>query len=103
MMGIDPVAGREVQQLMDSTASAHGGRHREDSIHSLSGAALELAKRGKLTPERVVAASAHLVQDRMGDALNAMIPVRGPMRQPTKQLVEAALVEALRASRRRRR
>lgn len=101
-MGLDPKLARRVQSIMDSTAKSHGGRHRKDDIHSLSGVALELAKRGELTPEAIQAAAAHLAQDRLGDALNAVNPIRGPMRQPSKQLVEAAFTELLRANRRRR-
>jgi hypothetical protein len=93
--------GMEIQRLIDSTARTHGPSHRDDEIHSLGGVIAELSKRGALTTERVRAAAAHLAQDRMWDEVSKRVPVRGPLRQPTRQLLEATLVQLLRSRRRR--
>ncbi|HTT74217.1 MAG TPA: hypothetical protein VMG99_08795 [Thermoplasmata archaeon] len=95
--------GRKVQKILDSTARSHGGRHREDAVHSLPGLAAELLRRGELTPEAMVDGAVHMAVDEVWSRAVAGLPVRGPARQPTKQLMEAALTSALRGVRRRRR
>ncbi len=100
LMGVeDP--GMSIQKLMDSTSTVHHGRHREDAVHSLGGVAVELAKRGQLTARNMEAANAHLLQDRLGDAINRALPIHGPMRKPFKDLVQAAMVQSLRRRRSR--
>lgn len=96
-------SGREVQRILDSTAHTHGGRHREDSIHSLGGLAVELMRRGELTPEKMLDGALHLATDEAFSRAMKGLPIRGPMRQPTKQLLQASLVQALKSARRARR
>jgi hypothetical protein len=95
--------GKRVQKLMDSTSHVHGGRHREDEVHSLGGLAMELARRGELTADRMAEGLIHQAVDEAWSRAMKGLPIRGPMRQPAKRLLEAAVSEALRASRRRRR
>jgi hypothetical protein len=95
--------GALVQQILDSTSQKHAGRHREDPIHSIEGLAIELASRGELTADRIVDGALHLVVDEVWSRAMRAIPVRGPMRQPTKQFLEAGMTELARAALRRRR
>jgi len=94
--------GRKVQRLVDSTAHGHGPAHRKDPIHSLEGVVLELAKRGELTGDNVLAAVAHFNQDRAFDAVWRNFPVKGPFRQAVKNEAMKAIARALRENRRRR-
>lgn len=88
---------------MDSTAHQHGGRHREDAVHSLGGVVVELAKRGELTAENVLAANAHLLQDRAFDRIWRALPVKGPLRPVVKNLGMKQVAKMLRAARKGKR
>ncbi|MGI0067232.1 MAG: hypothetical protein ACREB9_02230 [Thermoplasmata archaeon] len=103
LMGVDRRIGRQVQSLMDAGSQHLGGRHRElDPLHTASGAISELARRGELNAESARAVLAHLAQDRLGDLLVRANPVRGVFRPVSKQLVEKAISDGIRAMRRRR-
>jgi hypothetical protein len=90
--------GRLVQQLMDRTAKAHGPSHRRDHEHSLEGVAVELMKRGQLTPQNMTAAVLHQLTDRAFDEMGRALPAGTP-RRIGKLLMEDAIVNALRGSR----
>jgi hypothetical protein len=93
---------RRVQRLMDSTAATHGPHHRKDHIHSLAGVAVELAKRGELTADNILAAQAHLTQDAAFDAIWKKLPLKGPVRQLVKNEGMRILARSLRQLRKGR-
>ena len=95
--------GRDVQRLMDSTAKIHGPSHRHDDVHSLNGVMAELAQRGQLTPENILAAQLHIGTDRAFDEIHKRIPLRGAQKQAVKLLISDGIVQLLKPPRRARR
>ena len=90
--------GRVVQQLMDRTASEHGPSHRHDSAHSLPDLAIQLALRGKLTPDNMAAGVLHLAQDKFFDAAGRIAPAGTP-RRVAKLIMEDAIQRTFRRKR----
>ena len=92
-----------VDRILDSTAATHGPSHRQDHVHTIPGVAVELARRGELTSEKMAAAVTHLALDRAWSALWHRVPMPSRLKQPFKQLGEEILALHLEAAARRRR
>lgn len=88
--------GDEAHAAVDSTARLHGPSHRHDEVHTLAGAAVELAKRGQLTPRNLLAAQHHFVQDKVVDSLVNVTGLKGPARTFAKEILERAIVKGAR-------
>jgi hypothetical protein len=95
-LAMDGYDGDPAHAAIDSTARAHGPSHRHDEVHSLPGVALELAKRGQLSPQNLLAAQHHLVQDAAVDGMLKATGLRGPSRAFVKDLLEKAIVRGAR-------
>ena len=96
------VPGTDVHKLLDSTAHAHGPRHRLDREHSIAGVAVELARRGQLTSQNLQVAQLHILTDQVMSAVYRRVLPKGALRQPAQEIVEDLLVKAIRPKKRRR-
>ncbi|MFZ0698861.1 MAG: hypothetical protein WAN74_01525 [Thermoplasmata archaeon] len=96
------VPGTDVHKLLDSTARVHGPRHRLDLEHSIPGVTIELARRGRLTPQDLQVAQLHILTDQAMSALYRRVLPKGAMRQPAQEVLEAFLVMAIQSKKRRR-
>jgi hypothetical protein len=87
--------GREVHKVMDSTASTRGPSHRADHVHSIDGALLNLAMRGRIAPKSPLHAALHQITDEAFDSMGRALPPGTP-RRIGKLLMEEALQQAFR-------
>lgn len=91
------ITGDDAHDVLDSTAKIHGSHHRSDPVHSLGGAAVELAKKGKLTPENLQAVALHLASDEAFSRIYKTLPKTA--REGTKLIIEDSLVRMLKRRR----
>ncbi len=97
------IGGEDVQSLLDRTAKEHGPSHRGDHEHTLDDLTVQLAMRGKLTPENMAAGALHLAADEAWSSMWASIPMRSEVKEPLKRMASSFMVAAMTPRRRRRR